>query len=166
VHIPVIIDSHLRLDGNLIGLDLANTIFDELTLLNPEWAEAKKRTGWVPKSIEKWILLADLDGDTLVMPRGYAMELKLLLREHGHRVWWVDRRKWASGSAFGVKQFSYRDHQPAAVKAIIKHQFGIYEAPTGSGKTTVGCAVIHKPAHVVLSSWLTKRNCCISGSGC
>jgi superfamily II DNA or RNA helicase len=144
VHIPVIIDSHLRLDGNLIGLDLADTIFDELTLLNPEWAEAKKRTGWVPKSIEKWILLADLDGDTLVMPRGYAMELKLLLREHGHRVWWVDRRKWASGPAFGVKQFSYRDHQPAAVKAIIKHQFGIYEAPTGSGKTTVGCAVIHK----------------------
>jgi superfamily II DNA or RNA helicase len=142
VQIPTVIDSHLRVDGNLIGHDLANRIFDELTLINPEWIEAKKRKAWDIDDIPKWILLGELDGDTVVMPRGYAKEYKLLLREHGHTVWWVDRRKWKRGPAFGVEQFSYRDHQPPAVRAIIKHQFGIYEAPTGSGKTTVGCAVI------------------------
>lgn len=150
MQIPVVIDTHLRVDGNLIGHDLANAIFDELTIINPEWIEAKKRGAWGADDIEKFVLLGELDGDTVVMPRGYAMELKLLLRKYGHSVWWVDRRKWKRGSAFGVEQFSYRDHQPAAVAAIIKHQFGIYEAPTGSGKTTVGCAVIWKlhPAKV------------------
>jgi superfamily II DNA or RNA helicase len=144
MQVPTIVDTHLRVDGNLIGLDLAETIFDELTLLNPEWVEAKKRNAWGLADIDKHILLGDLDGDTVVMPRGYAKEYKLLLREHGHTVWWVDRRKWKRGPRFGVAEFSYRTHQPPAVAAIIKHQQGIYEAPTGSGKTTVGCAVIWK----------------------
>jgi superfamily II DNA or RNA helicase len=148
--IPTVIDTHLRVDGNMLGHDLANRIFDELTLINPDWIEAKKRNAWDIDDIPKWIILGELgtgtatNGDEIVMPRGYAMEYKLLLREHGHRVQWIDRRKWARGPAFGVQEFHYRDHQPAAVKAIIKHQFGIYEAPTGSGKTTVGCAVIWK----------------------
>ena len=154
MQIPTVIDTHLRVDGNLIGHDLANKIFDELTLINPAWIEAKKRNAWDIDDIEKWILLGELDGDTVVMPRGYAKEYKLLLREYGHRVWWIDRRKWARGPAFGVEEFSYRDHQPPAVKAIIKHQFGIYEAPTGSGKTTVVCAVIWKlrprKAHILV----------------
>jgi superfamily II DNA or RNA helicase len=154
VQIPTVIDSHLRVDGNLLGHDLTTRIFDELTLINSEWVEAKKRGAWDLDDIPKWTILGALDGDTVVMPRGYAKEYKLLLREHGHTVWWVDRRKWARGPAFGVEQFSYRDHQPAAVAAIIKHQFGIYEAPTGSGKTTVGCAVIWKlrprKAHILV----------------
>ena len=151
MQIPTVIDSHLHVDGNLIGHDLANDIFDELTLLNPEWVDAKKRQSWWGlDDIPKWITLGELgtgpatNGDEVVMPRGYAMEYKLLLRERGHSVKWIDRRQWARGPAFGVSEFSYRDHQPAAVRAIIKHQFGIYEAPTGSGKTTVGCAVIWK----------------------
>ena len=49
---------------------------------------------------------------------------------------------------------SYRDHQPDAVAAILKHQQGIYEAPTGSGKSTVGCAVIWRScprkAHILV----------------
>jgi superfamily II DNA or RNA helicase len=148
VLIPTVIDTHLRVDGNLLGHDLANRVFDELTLINPEWIEAKKRNAWDLEDIPKWIILGELgtgtatNGDEIVMPRGYAMEYKLLLREHGHRVKWIDRRKWARGPRFGVQEFSYRDHQPPAVAAILKHQFGIYEAPTGSGKTTVGCAVI------------------------
>jgi hypothetical protein len=86
MQVPTIVDTHLRVDGNLIGLDLAETIFDELTLLNPEWVEAKKRNAWGLADIDKHILLGDLDGDTVVMPRGYAKEYKLLLREHGHGV--------------------------------------------------------------------------------
>jgi superfamily II DNA or RNA helicase len=146
--IPTVIDSHLRVDGNMIGHDLAGQIFDELTILNPEWVEAKRRNAWDLEAIPKWIILGELgtgtatNGDEVVMPRGYAKEYKLLLRQHGHRVWWLDRRKWKRGSPFGFEEFHYRDHQPAAVRALIKHQQGIYEAPTGSGKTTVGCALI------------------------
>jgi superfamily II DNA or RNA helicase len=160
VQISTVVDTHLRVDGNLLGHDLAGQIFDELTTLNPDWVEAKKRDAWDLDDIPKWIILGELgtgtatNGDEVVMPRGYAIEYKLLLREHGHTVRWIDHRRWRRGTAFGVKEFSYRDHQPAAVKAIIRHQQGIYEAPTGSGKSTVGCAVIWKTrprkAHILV----------------
>ena len=158
--IPTVVDTHIRVDGNMIGHDLAGQIFDELTVLNPDWVEAKKRGVWDLEDIPKWIILGELgtgtatNGDEVVMPRGYAKEYKLLLREHGHQVQWIDRRRWRRGSRIGVQEFSYRDHQPAAVAAILKHHQGIYEAPTGSGKSTVGCAVIWKTrprkAHILV----------------
>ena len=44
--VPVIVDSHLRLDGNLIGHDLANEIFDELTINNHAKDVAKRMNRW------------------------------------------------------------------------------------------------------------------------
>ena len=140
--IPVIVDSHLRLDGNLVGHDLANEIFDELTVPNPEHAVAVKRRQWNASQIPEDFLLGDLDGDTVVMARGYALQLKLLLREHGLGVQWIDRRTFRRGAPLGHEEFSYRAHQPAAVRAIRRHQQLIYKAPTGSGKTVTVCGAI------------------------
>jgi superfamily II DNA or RNA helicase len=144
VRIPTVIDSKLRVDANYLGADLTEQILDELTIINraKKRAERKNRPGWW--NMPDDFLLADLDGDILVMPVGYAMEYKLLLREHGHAVWWKDRRTWERGRPFGVDTFDFREHQPHAVRSIIHHQFGVYEAPTGSGKTVVCCAVLHK----------------------
>lgn len=134
--IPVILDSHIRLDGNLIGHDLTNDIFDELTFDNKakEIARAADRYGWwdLPDKFN----LGGLDGDTLVLPRGYALQLKLLLRENNLRPWWIDRRKWKKGLPLQwASEFNPREHQPYAVAKMIKHQQGMYEAPTGSGKS-------------------------------
>jgi superfamily II DNA or RNA helicase len=152
VEIPAVIDNHVRVDGNYLGADLTEQILDELTLLNPAWVEASKRNGRVNGDISKHIILADLDGDTLVMPRGYAYEFKLLLREHGHTVKWIDRRKWKRGPAFGVQKFGYRPHQVVAVRRMRHHQQGIYEAPTGSGKTVAVCGLIWelRPAKAII----------------
>ena len=140
--IPVIVDSHLRLDGNLVGHDLANEIFDELTVPNPAYAVAVNRRQWNASQIPEDFLLGDLDGDTVVMARGYALQLKLLLREHGLGVRWIDRRTFRRGAPLGHEEFSYRAHQPAAVRAIRRHQQLIYKAPTGSGKTVTVCGAI------------------------
>lgn len=140
--IPTEIGSHLRVDGNILGGDLAMQIVDELTIPNRARRKAEQRGQWGWWEMPEDQILADLDGDTLVMPRGYAMEYKLLLREYGHKVWWIDKRTWQQGERFGVEQFSYRDHQVPAVAAMRKHQFGIYEAPTGSGKTGACCALL------------------------
>ena len=79
--IPVIVDSHLRVDGNLIGHDLTNKILDELTIYNHAKDKAKKMNRWGWQKLPDDFLLANLDGDTVVMPRGYALQLKTLLRE-------------------------------------------------------------------------------------
>jgi superfamily II DNA or RNA helicase len=134
--IPVTVDSHLRVDGNLLGHDLVEQILDELTVYNyaKDVAMGQKFHGW--EDMPDDFLLADLDGDTLVMERGYAFQLKTLLRQKGMRVQWDDHRKWRRGAPFnGDGMLPFRDHQATAVRKIIRHQQGMYEAPTGSGKT-------------------------------
>ena len=133
--VPVVVDNCLRVDGNIIGHDLAGAIFDELEIPNvaKDVAQKMQRWGWekMPDSFQ----LGELDGDTVVMPRGYAYQLKTLLREEGLRVHWVDRRTWRRGKKLGNGKFPYRDHQREAVRQMIRNQQGMYEAPTGSGKT-------------------------------
>src|SRR4051812_19084900 len=140
--IPVVVDSHLRVDGNLVGHDLAERIFDGLTVPNPAYYDAAQRLGREPHWLTSDFLLAGLDGDTIVMARGYALQLKLLLREAGLGIQWIDRRTFRRGAPLGYEEFYYRKHQPAAVRAIRRHQQLIYKAPTGSGKTVTVCGAI------------------------
>jgi superfamily II DNA or RNA helicase len=140
----VIVDSHLRIDGNVLGVDLVEDILDELTIDNTakHIAQRKKRYGWwdMPDNF----LLANLDGDELVMPRGYAMQLKRILVENDIKVVWLDRRKGDLGKPFRwSKEFTPRPHQPLAVRKMRRHQQGIYQAPTGSGKSLTCISFIH-----------------------
>jgi superfamily II DNA or RNA helicase len=140
--VPVTVDSHLRLDGNLVGHDIANQIFDELTVPNPEALYVREKRPWLAVDVPEDFLLADLDGDTVVMARGYAYQLRQLLLEHDLGVQWIDHRSFRRGAPLGHQEFSYRAHQPAAVRAIRRHQQLIYKAPTGSGKTVTVCGAI------------------------
>lgn len=134
--VEVIVDSHLRVDGNPLGHDLAGDIFDELTIPNAakEVAKRQKRYQWWEMPDD--FLLGDLDGDTLVLPRGYAARLKAILREHDIKVVWKDRRKCDRGEPFKwAKRFTARPQQPRAVKKFRRYEQGMYQAPTGSGKS-------------------------------
>ena len=135
IEIPVIVDSHLRLDGNLIGHDLAEQIFDELTIPNMAKERERSMNRWGWEQLPDDFQLGELDGDTVVMPRGYALQLKTLLRQKRKRVQWIDRRQWTRGSAFHTNGMELKEHQWRAVYEIARHQQGMYEAPTGSGKT-------------------------------
>lgn len=145
--VPVVVDSSLRLDGNLVGHDLADQLFDELIIPNEKHYEAKRAKRWGWEDIPAEIQLGDLVGDFLVIPRGFALELKLALREAGKKVIWVDRRTWERGAPLKWrKPFTPRDHQPRAVAMMRKHEQGIYEAPTGSGKTMTVLYFLHEVA--------------------
>lgn len=143
----VVVDSHLRVDGNVLGRDLVDDILDELTIANAAKAVAKrtKRYGWWDLPDE--FLLGDLDGDELIMPRGYAVQLKRLCREYDIKVIWVDRRKGQKGKSFKWrKNFTARPHQPLAVRKMRRHQQGMYQAPTGSGKSLTCIKFVHDVA--------------------
>lgn len=153
--VDVIVDNWLRVDGNMLGHDLVEQIFDRLTIPNMARIEHEEhgRT-WQAKQMSAEFYLAgfydrdlygddpEFNGDWVVMARGFALELKKLCREHGRRVRWVDRRVWEPGEPYGYEEYRYREHQPAAVDAIKHHQQGIYRAPTGSGKTAVLCGFL------------------------
>jgi len=152
--VPVIVDSHLRLDGNFIGHDLANEIFDELTIYNHAKDVAQKMNRWGWQELPDDFLLASLEGDTVVMPRGYAYQLKTLLRERDIRVQWEDHRQWRRGGPFPLTGTNgrFKPHQIRAIRKIIKHQQGMYEAPTGSGKTVtcIGFIIAKQPKRTLI----------------
>jgi superfamily II DNA or RNA helicase len=134
--IPVIIDSHLRIDGKILGRDLVEDIFDELTFPNQAKISAERAQRWEWWKLPDEFCLGDLDGDQVILPRGYAFQLKLLLREHNLQVQWIDKRTWKKGEELcWLKEFTPRKHQPAAKSKMRHHEQGIYEAPTGSGKS-------------------------------
>lgn len=129
--VPVLVDTHLRIDGNMLGHDLTNIIFDELTIPNHAREDAQVHGRWGWWKLPEFFEMFDLDGDELVLPRGYALRLKQLLREYDKRVSWDDRRRWKLGEPYGPDEFEFRIHQPDAIDSIKRHQQGIYKAPTG-----------------------------------
>jgi superfamily II DNA or RNA helicase len=139
--VDIIIDSMLRVPVKAIGEALAEEILEEVTRENPAYAEAKEKRRDLA-GIPEFFDLGQLYGNTLILPRGFALELKRWLREEGFGVRWRDRRRYRKGAPLGKEEFSYREHQPAAVDAIRRHQQGIYKAPTGSGKTVTVCGAI------------------------
>lgn len=144
--IPIEVDSHLRLPDYFSEVhgDLTEQILDELTIENQQKIVAKRMRRWKWQKLPDDFLLARFDGDTLILPRGYALQLKLLLRENGIAVKWVDKRVFERGSKFRWQDdFNPRPHQSLAVKKMRLYQQGMYEAPTGSGKSLAGVKLIH-----------------------
>lgn len=140
----------------MLGNEIVDIIVDELIIPNPEYQRAEQDESLRYRDIRENYYCVELDGDELIMARGYALQLKLLLREYGIRVRWVDKRKWRRGPQLGKEEFSYFPHQPAAVDAIKHHQQGIYKAPTGSGKTVTTCGFIWE-RHPMMSLILVDR---------
>lgn len=137
-----IVDSHLRVPTSGIDDDILRVITDELTLPNKEreYAEATKKYGWW--DLPEYFELFDIVGGELIMPRGYALQFKLLMREQDVRVRWHHKTKYRRGKPYGKDEFEYLVHQPAAVRQMRRHWQGIYQAPTGSGKTVTVCGYL------------------------
>lgn len=140
--VPVVVDHSLRVSAGLLGRDLAEQIFSELLIPNQAHEDAREYNVYGWEAIPAFHQLYDVHGDTVVLPRGYALRLKQLLRERGQRVDWRDRTRFVRGPDLGGQAIIHREHQPRAVAALRKHRQGIYKAPTGSGKTVTLCALL------------------------
>lgn len=153
--VDIIVDNWLRVDCNYLGHDLTEQILDKLTVINQARVKAEQqgRTWQAKQMVKEWLLARfydreidgedpEFNGDWLFMARGFALELKLFLRDQGIKVRWVDRRHWEVGDPYGFDEFSYREHQAPVVVSIRHNQQGMYRAPTGSGKTATICGLL------------------------
>jgi superfamily II DNA or RNA helicase len=124
-------------------------IMSRLSFENPKFLDAKKMGRYL-KNIPRYLqFFEEADGEGLVLPRGYIRQLLSLCKERDVPYSLVDRRRALSEVDFA---FQGKPHpfQVKAITDILRHDFGVLEAPTGSGKTVMCLDVIAERRQPVL----------------
>jgi superfamily II DNA or RNA helicase len=115
-------------------------ILSRLTFNNPQYLENEHRgfSNWdIPQEIKGY----RVEGDALVIPRGFTRQLVEILRGAGVRYQVEDHRRTLPEVDFTFKG-KLHDFQVEAVEAMAARDFGTLAAPTGSGKTVMALALI------------------------
>lgn len=120
------------------------------SLANPEFYknENLRLSNW---NTPRFIRCYTEDLEFLYLPRAMAGKATELMEQAGSRLQIDDRRTDPPGIAVGFTA-ALRDRQPDAVTEMARHEHGVLEAPPGSGKTVMGCALIahHRTPTLVL----------------
>ncbi|MFA7382581.1 MAG: DEAD/DEAH box helicase family protein [Desulfurivibrionaceae bacterium] len=134
------VDAQATLRG--ASATLAEALKQQLTLDNPEYLEAKKYSRWMGKKLKPQLYFYSEHHDALTFPRGYANHAILLARKFMRQdPLIIDQRHSVAPVEFRFAG-ELRSYQEEAIAAITRHDFGVLEAGTGSGKTVIALAVI------------------------
>jgi len=123
-----------------IDQDTMRELTTRLTMDNPAYAEAVKHnryTGNIPRQL----CFYEREQDSLTFPRGYARQAYLVILSHGGKLQINDQRRALPAIPCRLKG-NLRPYQKEAVSTLLRHDFGVLEAPTGSGKTVIALAVL------------------------
>jgi superfamily II DNA or RNA helicase len=130
--------THLRPLAQMPGAVLKK-IRDRLTFTNPAFLEAEKRGFWTG-DLEREIKGYQVEGDAMVILRGFTRQLVGILHRAGVDYQIQDRRRTLPSVDLQF-QGELRDFQAEAVQAMMARDFGTLAAPTGSGKTVIALAL-------------------------
>jgi superfamily II DNA or RNA helicase len=114
-------------------------IKQRLTVTNGDKLAARKRNQWGWQDLPDSFVLYEDDGPELVLPRGYAAELRAGLKLSGHDVAWDDRTVAPSVPLLEMPLLgpTLEPDQEQACMTLLGHRQGVLQAPTGSGKTVI-----------------------------
>jgi superfamily II DNA or RNA helicase len=145
------IDTQARLSLPELPAWVVGQIQKRLTFPNPAFAEVEKR-GFSTWNIPDEIKGYRIEADSLIIPRGFARQLRNILKGAGVQYQLKDHRRTLAPVDFSFTG-TLRDFQEEAVKAMAARDFGTLSAPTGSGKTVMALALIaqrRQPALIVV----------------
>ena len=146
----------IRITSELILSDvpaaLESEIKTRLNFLNPKWAENERMGRW-NRDTPKYVTAYEKTrrGD-LIAPRGFIRQLLLMSRSHGVACEIDDRRRLVPEEALTFHGV-LKPFQALAAERMLKKEFGVLSAPTGSGKTVIALYMIaqrRQPAVVVV----------------
>lgn len=122
-----------------------------LTFENPRFVENERR-GFSNWNVPPQIVGYQVDGDRLIILRGFARPLLQILQGAGVLFRVDDRRRSLPEVDFEF-QGTLKDFQQEAIEAMDSRDFGTLSAPTGSGKTVMALALVarrRQPALIVV----------------
>jgi superfamily II DNA or RNA helicase len=116
--------------------ELINRIKRLAAFQNPEFFKKQKMRLSTHNTPRVIACFEELPGH-VALPRGCCDALQLLLDEYGIALHLDDKRNAGTPSAFSFHG-TLSDIQQQTVDELMRHDFGIFVAPPGSGKTVVG----------------------------
>lgn len=121
--------------------NLMDYVRKELVLDNPEYAKKVRMHKWVGNTPQK-IYLYETDGKDLILPFG-CLDHVLEYSDFKHDE--IKIKMLAPKMVYFGCEIPLYDYQTEAVNKMFKAQYGILQAPAGSGKTQMGLqlAVLH-----------------------
>lgn len=150
-NVDVYITHEIAIPEEQLPFDAIESLKDQLIFTNPQWLENKKRGYWNGKTPEKLYFLKARN-NYLTMPRGFIHHLKSILTPFDLNLVIHDQTRILDEIDFEFTGQLY-DFQERATKVILKRKFGVFNCPTGGGKTVVALYCIAKrkqPALVIV----------------
>jgi superfamily II DNA or RNA helicase len=115
---------------------------DNLTIDNPKYKDAKKYGRWVGKNFKQKLFFFELDETGILFPRGFAAQAVAMCRKYMGKGPVIKDLRRSLVEVDLVFHGEMRPYQQDAVQAILRRQFGVLVAGTGSGKTVMALEVI------------------------
>lgn len=133
--VTIVSSSHLSLPRDELSALVYEQLTEALRVRNTRRDEQKRLNvpGWqkMPMHFKLW----SEENGQLIMPRGFKSNLLRGLDAFDLAPFVDDRKTDVAANWSVARPINLRKHQQVPVNALIKSEEGIYEAPTGSGKT-------------------------------
>ena len=121
---------------------LINALKQQLTIDNPKYRDAKKYGRWIGKGVKPKLYFFEMSDSGIRFPRGFANNAVRLIRREGDGADPVIVDKRQTLSKVDLEFYGeLRPYQAEALDDMLKHDFGVIESGTGSGKTIIALAV-------------------------
>lgn len=134
------LDKHITISRQNLPNLLYRYLRDSLNFLNTEYF-IKKNSGRNTFDTDKYFKSLNEEGDSLIIPRGFAGNLLRYCRKQNIDYVLDDKRTKHETINYHFSASLY-PYQQAAVDSTSKKDFGIIVSPPGSGKTIMGLAII------------------------
>ena len=150
-NVDILITNKLKIPCDQLPFEAVEKLKSHLIFTNPQWLENNKRGYWNGKTPEKLYFLETVN-DNYIIPRGFVHQLGSILKPFNLNLAFDDQTCIREPVDFKFKGKLY-DFQERAVNIILNRRFGVFNCPTGGGKTIVALYCIAKrkqPALVVV----------------
>jgi superfamily II DNA or RNA helicase len=150
-NVDVYISNDISIPEDQLPFEAVESLKEQLIFTNPQWLENKKRGYWNGKTSEKLYFLKTYN-NFFSMPRGFIHHLKSILTPFDINLIIHDQTRILDDIDFEFSGNLY-DFQERAATVILKRKFGVFNCPTGGGKTVVALYCIAKrkqPALVIV----------------
>jgi superfamily II DNA or RNA helicase len=132
------IDYAIRIDPNDLPLSVGEQIRKSLTIWNQDREDAIERGEYGAEDAPEWIELWKIEDRLLVLPRGFAANLVVILRSAGLDVRWIDETSAPSMdlvTIVGLARPTMKPEQDRCITELMTHRQGVLQANPGWGKT-------------------------------